>query len=104
MERGVFGHSVGLNPLLLLREKGGAKRRDEGIKTTRNLIHRLLFTQDDDFLIEAKQRQMTGKTFGGIIYAHQREVSIGQCIHDLEIIALAGTATDAINYVFYVPM
>ena len=47
---------------------------------------------------------MTGKTFGGIIYAHQREVSIGQCIHDLEIIALAGTATDAINYVFYVPL
>ncbi|MGE0682044.1 MAG: hypothetical protein AB7P69_14235 [Candidatus Binatia bacterium] len=40
-------------------------------------LNRVLFTQDDDLLREAKRRQHTGKTFAGVVYAHQLNISIG---------------------------
>lgn len=43
---------------------------------------RVLFTQDDDLLEEATHRQRAGIAFGGVIYAHQEAVSIGQCVQD----------------------
>jgi hypothetical protein len=42
--------------------------------------------------------------FGGVIYAHQLHVSIGRCIHDLEIIAKAGTSTDLQDHVLFLPL
>lgn len=53
-------------------------------------LGRVLFTQDDDLLAEATHRQQSGVAFGGVIYAHQESVSIGQCVQDLEVIAIAG--------------
>ena len=52
---------------------------------------RILFTQDDDLLAEATRRQRRGGVFAGVIYAHQAEVSIGPCVHDLELIVKAAT-------------
>jgi hypothetical protein len=66
-------------------------------------LGRVLFTQDDDLLAEATQRQRTGVAFAGVIYAHQEDVSIGQCVHDLEMIALAGSQADVMNRVIYLP-
>jgi len=40
-------------------------------------LGRVLFTQDDDLLAEATKRQQAAVAFGGVIYAHQQEVSIG---------------------------
>jgi len=57
-------------------------------------LGRVLFTQDDDLLVEATQRQRTGITFSGVIYAHQKAVTIGQCVQDLEMIAAIGTDSD----------
>src|SRR5579859_2241652 len=57
-------------------------------------LGRLLFTQDDDLLAEAKRRHETSSPFSGVVYAHQLRVSIGQCIRDLEIIAQAGNEQD----------
>ncbi len=67
-------------------------------------LDRVLFSHDDDLLVEATWRQQQGIPFGGVIYAHLVEVSIGQCIHDLEIIALAGSQTDVQNQVIYLPL
>jgi hypothetical protein len=67
-------------------------------------LGRVLFTQDDDLLIEATRRQDAGIAFGGIIYAHQADVSIGQCVQDLEVIAVAGSEVDVANYVIYLPL
>ncbi len=66
-------------------------------------LGRVLFTQDDDLLAEATKRQQTGVAFGGVIYAHQQDVSIGQCVQDLELIAAIGMATDVVNQVIYLP-
>jgi hypothetical protein len=67
-------------------------------------LKRVLFTRDDDFLIEAAQRQESGNSFYGVIYAHQLRVSIGQCIEDLEIIATVGEPGDLLNGVRYLPL
>ncbi len=51
-------------------------------------LGRVLFSQDEDLLVEATRRQATGIPFGGVVYAHQLHVTIGICIRD---IAPAGT-------------
>ena len=39
-----------------------------------------IFSQDRDFLIEAKRRQIQGYSFPGVIYCRQSRISIGDCI------------------------
>jgi Domain of unknown function (DUF5615) len=67
-------------------------------------LDRVLFSQDEDLLAEATKRQRSGKTFGGVIYAHQLAITIGQAINDLEILAQAGTTEDFVNRVEYLPL
>lgn len=67
-------------------------------------LGRVLFTRDDDLLAEAALRQQTGQAFYGVIYAHQLRVTIGECIRDLEILALAGEPSDAIGQVIFLPL
>jgi len=67
-------------------------------------LKRVLFTRDDDLLAEASQRQREGRSFFGVIYAHQLQVPIGICIRDLEIIAMAGETEDLSNSVLFLPI
>ena len=50
-------------------------------------LGRVLFSQDEDLLKLACERQRTDTAFAGLIYAHQLKVSIGGCVEDLELIA-----------------
>ncbi len=67
-------------------------------------LGRVLFSQDEDLLAEATKRQRSGKHFGGLIYAHQLDTTIGRAIQDLQILASAGTAEDFTNRVEYLPL
>ena len=67
-------------------------------------LQRVLFTQDDDLLREAKLRQQTGAPFGGVIYAHQLNVTIKECIEDLTLVALASDSEEWLNRVEYLPL
>ena len=69
-----------------------------------NEMGRVLFSRDYNLLQEAKKRQRNKTPFRGIIYAHQLRVSIGGCIHDLEIIAKAGEPEDLESRVEYLPL
>ncbi|MDX2099996.1 MAG: hypothetical protein SFW36_19650 [Leptolyngbyaceae cyanobacterium bins.59] len=55
-------------------------------------------------MIEATRRQTERIYFFGVIYAHQRLVTIGDCIRDLEIIAKAADPEDLANIVQYLPL
>ena len=66
-------------------------------------LGRILFTQDEDFLAIAQQRQTTQHDFAGLAYAHQLSISIGQAIHDLELLANAYESDDMRNRVEYLP-
>jgi hypothetical protein len=41
---------------------------------------------------------------GRVLFTHQLRVSIGTCVHDLEIIAKAGEPGDLINRVEFLPL
>lgn len=49
-------------------------------------LRRVLFSQDEDLLAEANQRQRAGIPFAGVVYAHQLHASIGACVQGLELI------------------
>jgi hypothetical protein len=85
-------------------EDGASELGDAELLARASELGRVLFTQDDDLLIEAAARQERGDPFNGVIYAHQMRVPIGVCIHDLEIIAKVGEAEDIVNRVQFLPL
>ena len=88
----------------MAQEDSAAEYEDPELLDRSTALGRVLFTQDDDLLREAKQRQQIGKTFAGVVYAHQLNVSIGQCIVDLELIAQASEPHEWINRTEYLPL
>lgn len=46
----------------------------------------VIFTHDDDFLKLSARYMASGKAYKGIIYAHQKDYSIGECIQRLKFI------------------
>ncbi len=75
--------------VLTTQEDGTSEYSDSQLLDRSTALERVLFTQDDDLLRKAKSRQESGPSFGGIIYAHQLNITVGQCIADLELIAKA---------------
>lgn len=67
-------------------------------------LQRVIFTQDDDFLREARRRQQSSEPFAGVIYAHQLNITIKECIEDLTLIALASELDERRNRVEYLPL
>jgi predicted nuclease of predicted toxin-antitoxin system len=67
-------------------------------------LNRVIFTQDDDFLVMANCRQQEGVKFSGVIYGHQQYVTVGECVRDLELIAKASESEDLVNQVQYLPL
>lgn len=90
--------------VLTSQEDGTREHADPVLLDRATALHRLLFTRDEDLLREAAQRQERRETFAGVVYAHQLRVSIGQCIQDLAVIALAGEPEDFANRVEYLPL
>ena len=66
--------------VLTAREDGHAATPDASILQRSPDLGRVLFTRDRDFLAIAAAHQASGVSFGGVIYAHPRDVSIGKCI------------------------
>jgi predicted nuclease of predicted toxin-antitoxin system len=85
--------------VLIAQEDGAAELDDAQLLDRATSLGRVVFTQDRDFLREGTERQRTGRYFSGIVYAHQIEVTTGQCLRDLEIIARAGEPPDAENQI-----
>jgi hypothetical protein len=83
---------------------GTAEFEDSALLDRATSMNRVLFSQDQDLLTEAARRQRESIGFAGVIYAHQLYVTVGRCIHDLELIAKLGTAEDLENRVQFLPL
>lgn len=90
--------------VLTAREDGAAELEDDKLLDRATELNRILFSQDDDLLREANKRQQTGETFAGVIYAHQLNITVGQCIDDLELIAKATEPEEWLNNTVYLPL
>ncbi len=66
-------------------------------------LKRVLFTQDIRFRVLAETWQQEGKPFSGLIFGHQLGGTIGQFVHDLDLIAQASDPEDWENMVEYIP-
>lgn len=64
----------------------------------------VLFTRDQDLLAEAAKRLRAGTSFATVIFARQLDVSIGQCVMDLEIISKSGQSEETLGQVIYLPL
>ncbi len=90
--------------VLTAQEDGGAELADSILLDRLTTLRRVLFSQDDDLLREAARRQQTGEEFAGVIYAHQLNITIGQCIDDLELISTATEPEEWLDRVMYLPL
>ena len=89
--------------VLTAQEDGHQTDDDDRLLDRATELQRVLFTQDEDLLAEAKYRQVEGVQFAGVIYAHQLRITIGRCVQDLELIVKAGEPEEIANRVEYLP-
>ncbi len=87
--------------VLTAQEDGTAKLDDPTLINRTLALRRILFSRDEDMLAEATRRQRAGESFATIVYAHQLQVSIGQCIADLEMVAKTGGDADPRGQVIF---
>ncbi len=90
--------------VLTAQEDGHRKTADDILLARATELQRVLFSQDEDLLVEARQRQDRSIPFAGLVFAYQQKVTIGTCIRDLELIAKAGEPDDFLNRVEYLPL
>jgi hypothetical protein len=67
-------------------------------------LKRILFSQDDDLLVESARRQKNHIHFAGLAYAHPLHISIGTCIKELELLAGATDSEDFSDKVVFLPV
>ncbi|HEX6904054.1 MAG TPA: DUF5615 family PIN-like protein [Thermoanaerobaculia bacterium] len=85
-------------------EDGTAEMEDPDLLDRAGALGRVLFSEDNDLLVEATRRQRAGIQFHGLVYVHPLRLSIGDCIRDLELIAKAGEPEDMMNRVEILPL
>ena len=90
--------------ILTAQEDHTTRLSDSELLDRASALSRLLFSRDEDLLVEAAKRQRSGAPFSGLVYAHQLRVTVGQCINDLELIAKLSEPEDLLNRVEHLPL
>ncbi len=101
-----IAEALGLRDVDVLRaqEDGAAELEDPRLLDRATELDRVLFTRDKGFLREGNRRHEKGEGFSGIIYAHQLNVSIGECVADLEIVAKGSDPQEWFGRVEHLPL
>ncbi len=90
--------------VLTAQEDGTRGMDDPRLLDRASGLGRVLFTHDIDMLREATRRQKSGERFSGLIYAHQLNITIGQCVNGLELIARVSEPDEWVNRVEFLPL
>ncbi len=90
--------------VLTAQEDGKPHLDDPDLLDHASSVGRAIFSQDHDLLREAAKRQDSGIPFAGVIYAHQLNITVGQTINDLQLIAEVYEPEDIENRVEYLPL
>jgi Domain of unknown function (DUF5615) len=90
--------------VLTVQEDGREETPDPRLLDRAIDLGRVLYTEDDDLLREATHRQRSSIPFSGVVYAHPLGVAIGQCVDDLELIALICEPAELENDIRYLPL
>ena len=90
--------------VLTTQEDGMRARRDSEVFDRAVALGRVLFSHDEDMLKESAARQEGGKSFTGLAYAHQNNITIRQAVEELELLAKVLEPSDFRNNVQYLPL
>ena len=90
--------------VLTAYEDGTHEIDDPALLDRASDLGRALFTHDDDLITEAVRRQRTAERFAGVIYAHQKRLTIGETIDQLEIVAKATEPEEFEGRILYLPL
>lgn len=90
--------------VLTIQEDGRSTAEDNEVLCRATELQRVVFTQDDDFLVIAADRQHRSEEFSGVVFAAQQRVTTSQCINELELIAKILAPAEAANQVFFLPL
>ena len=90
--------------ILAATEEATNELEDDELLRLATSLRRVLVTQDIRFRVLAENWQRTGQPFAGLVFGHQRYVSFGQMIFDLELIAKATDAEYWQNRVEQLPL
>jgi hypothetical protein len=88
--------------VLTAQEDGTTQWEDPDLLDRATAVHRVLFTNDQDFLRIVVLRQQVGTPFTGVIYAPQTS-PFGPVLRDLELCALACEPEDFADGLTYLP-
>src|SRR4051794_5859801 len=83
--------------VLTAQEDHHAEVEDPVLLDRATALKRILFSQDEDLLIEAQRRQLINLPFAGIVYIHQLKMNVGQCVLDLELLAKVANEDELAN-------
>ncbi len=90
--------------LIAATEEGTNRLLDDQLLQLATSLRRVVVTQDIRFRVSAEDWQRTGRHFAGLVFAHQRYVSFGQLVFDLELIAKATDASYWENRIEQLPL
>jgi predicted nuclease of predicted toxin-antitoxin system len=87
--------------VLTAQEDGTARASDPNLLRRARELGRILFSQDEDLIVEAVKCQRAGEPFATVVFARQMDLSIGRCIADLEALAKAALPEDAQGQIIF---
>ena len=90
--------------VLTAQEDGSTRFEDTELLDRVTELQYVLFSQDDDFLAIARQRQNSGEAFSGLIYGHQLAATVGKYVLDLEVVCKVMEPEDMVNRIEYLPL
>lgn len=90
--------------VLTAQEDGADRLTDELLLEHASRLRRPVVTHDIHFQAMAENWQRQGRPFAGLIFAHQLQVSVGQCVRDLELVAKATDPEDWASAVIRLPL
>jgi hypothetical protein len=90
--------------VLTAQEDGGTRLEDAALLDRATALQRVLFSQDDDLLAVARERQVTGVLFAGLIYGHQLAATVGKYVLDLEVVCQVLDPEEMANRIEFLPL
>ena len=89
--------------VLTSEEDGAAAFDDQRLLERATELDRVFFSQDRDLLAIAHQRLSDGQQFSGLAYAHPLNITIGQAVRDLEMLAKIISRGEMLNRIEFLP-
>jgi hypothetical protein len=86
------------------QEDGGTRLEDVALLDRVTALQRVVFSQHDDLLAIARERQTTGVFFAGLIYGHQLAATMGKYVLALEVICQVLNPEDMAKRIEYFPL